>query len=465
MVFLQYRFLSLLILFGSLFLLSGCKNKNVQNYETSLTVWGVFDNEVDYSDINSLYSAANDSVGGVRYRKFTVDTYKEDLIDALASGNNPDIFMIHSTWLPDFIDKVAPAPPQILSANTVAPLVADVIATDTIVDGVVYAAAPSLDSLSLYYNKDIFNSAGITQPPTTWSEFDDVVKALTRIDVDGRITQAGATFGTAGNVNRPMDLLSVLMMQGGAEMSNDSSITFDETVRADSQTLSPGKDALLYYTSFARGGSRVYTWNQSQDYSIDAFTQGRAAMTISYSYHHNTIRAKNEQLNFAVAPLPQIDNETLGQQVNYPSYWMFVVAKNHALPQPEEDRVTVTNDLQIWESWQYIKALTYGGQNIALADPFGGTGTTLAFEKDLNVLYLEKTRKPPARKDLIASLRDDPLYGPFVRGNLIARSWVRRNADAIDQVLVDMITAVNSGSAVERALQEGSAKAQQIHSR
>ncbi len=465
MAFLRHRFSVLLLVLVGVLFLAGCKNKNVQRYETTLSVWGVFDNETDYSDINRMYSEAHEPVSRVQYRKFTVDTYKEDLIDALASGNNPDIFMIHSTWLPDFVDKISPAPQQILDANTVVPLVADVVATDTIVDGVVYGAAPSLDSLSLYYNKDIFNSAGITAPPATWSAFDDVVKALTRIDANGQITQAGATFGTANNVNRPMDLLSVLMMQGGAEMSDGASITFDETVRAGSETLSPGKDALLYYSSFARGGSRVYTWNQRQDYSIDAFTQGRAAMTISYSYHYNTIRAKNEQLNFAVAPLPQIDNETLGQQVNYPSYWMFVVAKNHSLPAAKEGRQVVTNELQSWESWQYIKAITYGGKNVAYADPFTGVEKVVALPQDLNALYLEKTGKPPARKDLIASLRDDPLFGPFVRGNLIARSWQRRNSDAIDQVLADMITAVNAGSAVDRALQEGSSKAQQIHTR
>jgi len=438
--------------------LSGCQGQD-KTYETSLTMWGVFDNEDDYHDVTRMYSAAHPYVQRINYRKLSVDTYKDDLLNALAAGNNPDIFMIHSTWLPDFADKIAPAPAQILRGRDVIPIVADVVVRDTIIDDTVMSVAPSLDSLALYYNKDIFNADGITSAPATWEEFDTVVKSLTRTDEEGGIVQSGATFGTANNINRPMDLLTVLMMQNGVEMAREGSIQFDRGTAASRQ---PGQDALRYYTSFARGDSRVYTWNQAQNYSIDAFAEGRAAMTISYSYHYDTIRAKNEQLNFAVAPLPQIDVDNLGQQVNYPSYWTYAVAKNHDLPAVRPDQAPLTNEGQVWESWQFLKAFAYGGPTTPLTDPFSGDAYTLNFEQDLAVAYLEKTRKPPARKDLIERLKGDVRYDPFVRGNLIARSWERRNADETDQVIADMIAEVNRGESVQRALEVGAQRAQQL---
>lgn len=444
-----------LTVFLPLFVLGsfGCKQE-VAEFNTTLSMWGVFDNEGDYKESLSAYAEAHPFVDGVSYRKLSIDTYKKDLINSLASGTNPDIFMIHSTWVPEFVDKVVPAPTAILSPGMVQSQFVDVVAADTIFDNQVYGVAPSVDSLALYYNKDVFNAAGITSPPATWDEFDDVVRRIRRIGEDGRILQSGAAFGTSTNINRSMDLLTVLMMQGGAEMARSGVAQFNEGFVSGGESILPGRDSLLYYTSFARGGSKVYTWNKAQHYSIDAFTEGGTAMTISYSYNYDAIKAKNEKLNFAVAPLPQIDNETLGRQVNYPNYWLYVVAKNREIPpRSQGEKFQVTNEMKIWEAWQFLKAFTLPSQQgVAMVSPLQGEQYALSFPFDLGAKYLERTGKPAARKDLIGMQQDDVRLSPFARGNLIARSWFRKNADEVDQVFADMIDSVNRGQSVEEAL-------------
>ncbi len=445
------------------FVFTGCK-KEAASFDTSLSVWGVFDNEGDYREVFNSYVGSHPHVSNISYRKFTIDTYRDDLLNALASGNNPDIFMIHNTWLPEFADKIAPAPKGMMNPEAITPNLADVATRDMIFGGEIFALTPTVDSLALYYNKDIFNAAGITSPPATWSEFDEIVKQLTQIDDNGRIIRSGATLGTAKNISRPEDILTVLMMQGGAEMTRGGSVFFDKGINAGSKAINPGRDALLYYTSFARGTSPVYTWNNAQHYSIDSFYEGTAAMTISYSYSYDTIKAKNEKLNFAVAPLPQIDDQSLGQQANFANYWMFVVAKNHKLDAPKQgETFQVNNRMKIWESWQFLRvfALHPGGQ-IQLRSPLDNSVYTTVFPIDLAKKYLEVTKKPPLRKDLIEQQKNDVRLGAFARGNLIARTWLRSNAEQVDDVFSEMIDNVNKGLSVEKALEAGAGKTQQL---
>ncbi len=446
-----------------LFVGFGCKER-LTEYNTSLTIWGVFDLEGDYREVSNIYTEAHPFVEHVTFRKFTIDTYKDDLINALAAGNGPDIFMIHNSWLPAFADKVSVAPQSIVSAQDVRSQFVDVVAADTIRDDQVFALAPSVDSLALYYNKDIFNAAGITSPPETWEEFDDVVTRLTRIGDDGRILQSGAALGTAQNVSRPTDILTALMMQGGAEMRSGQSAAFNRSVGSGSSFINPGRDALLYYTTFARGGSSVYTWNNRQHHSIDSFFEGTTAMTISYSYNYDTIRTKNEKLNFAIAPLPQIDNNTLGQQANYGNYWMYVVAKNRPIPEKRSDeKFQITNDMKVWESWQFLKAFTLAGAGeLPLVSSLDGSSYTVELSSDLAATYLAQTKKPAARLDLLEAQKNDQRFGAFALGNLIARSWERNNADAIDGIFFEMIDNVNRGQNIDKVLDLGAQRTTQL---
>src|SRR4030043_2137707 len=118
---------------------------------------------------------------------------------------------------------------------------------------------------------------------------------------------AGASIGTVKNINRGSDILMMLMLQTGAEMINlkRGEATFDEQVSAGGQMYQPGLNSLQFYTNFADPSKKSYTWNNYLDYSIDAFSQGKSAMMINYSFHISTIKAKQPHLRFGIAPVPQ----------------------------------------------------------------------------------------------------------------------------------------------------------------
>lgn len=433
------RFFSVVLLSSSFLMLSGCGEEKLPPYEMNLEIWGTFDDTEAIAQVASKYRDVNPYIKEVRYRKLAPETYKEDLINAMASGTGPDIFMIKNTWLPSIADKAAPAPPQIIDEKAVRESFVDVVAEDFLDDENRVIATPlSVDSLALYYNKDIFNAAGITAPPKTWEELIAMVPILTKVDSFGNINQSAVALGTGDNVNRSSDILLNLMMQFG------SSITDNQFVDESDQS------AVDFYTRFARLGLPTYTWNQRQHYSIDAFYEGTLAMMLNYSYHYPTIKQKNAKLNFAVAPLPQFKDKT---PVNFANYWGFAVAKNKTQPvvvNPKPGSVLSSDDYQkarIHEAWQFLDYLTmpHPTNTISLVNAFGTEPADVALPFDPAKQYLETTKKPAARRDLLETQKNDVVLGAYTGGNLIAKTWKPANTEQAEGLLVDVINTIVRG--------------------
>lgn len=431
-------FISVLFLGGALLVLSGCGESDPVSYEVSLEVWGTFDDSDAFNQVVNEYTKLNPYVKSIKYRKIAPETYKDDLLNAMASGNGPDIFMLRNTWLSGFADKAIPAPATFLTEKRLRDAFVDVVADDFLnADKQVMAVPLSVDSLALYYNKDIFNAAGITAPPKTWEELVAMIPLLVRQDEFGNLNQTAIALGAGENVNRSSDILLNLMQQYGASITEPH---FGDQ---------PNRQALEFYTQFARLGLPTYTWNQRQHYSIDAFYEGTLGMMINYSYHYPTIRQKNAKLNFAVAPLPQFKDRP---PVNFANYWGFAVTKNKAQvvdpSRPQQALSTENYQLaRVHEAWQFLSYLTlpHPSGTLTLTNAFSGTTADFPLPLDPAKKYIELTKKPAARRDLIDTQKGDVVLSPFVNGNLIAKSWKPGNTEQTEGLLVDAISTVGRG--------------------
>lgn len=439
----RYFFLFLLSL--GAFSLTGCGLKPAapESYQVALEVWGIFDDSDAYDKVFAEYRMLNPHVKTIQYRKLTPETYKEELVNALASGKGPDIFMMRNSWRLAFEDKTAPAPSVLITEKEYRESLVDVAATDFIgTDNKIFGIPTSVDSLALYYNKDLLNSAGISEPPTTWDEVSVAVRKLNAIDQFGTITRSGIALGTGLNINRSSDILAVMMMQLG------SGITYP---RSDGQiTLSDGESvqALDFYAQFARVGSPNYSWNAREHYSIDAFYEGTLAMMVNYSWQYETIKQKNAKLNIGIAPLPQFDT---ADPVNLANYWGYAVAKNKTAPEARTNTAPIDqvkyNDLRTFESWQFLKYLALAGKEkkVMLYNALSQTGKEFTLNTDPTKEYLEVTHKPAARRDLVTEQQKDVVLSSFALGNLIAKNWYQGDPEAVDGVLTDTIDNVNRG--------------------
>jgi len=424
------KLFSILILpafFSSIFA-AGCGGGGTTKPQPiTLEFWGVFD---DTQVIQTLTFAfiKQYSYYKINYHKKDIATYEQDLIDALAAGRGPDVFYINNTWLPKHIDKLAAAPETLITPKSVKDSFVDVVAQDFISENKVYALPMSVDNLALFYNKDLLNSQGIASPPQTWTDFNTNVEKLTQRDEKNNILLAGASLGTAKNINRSTDILAALMIQSGAKMVSDekSQATFASSISlSNGQPFNPGVQALTFYTNFANPFKKVYTWNDFQHYSIDAFVEGKAAMMLSYAYQIPLIKARAPHLNWAVAPLPQIAKDSY--TATFANYWGLAASKADATKVPY--------------IWNFINWATSNQESLKT--------------------YLSATQKPAGRRDLIDSQKNDELLSVFAQQSLIAQSWWEVDNVAIENIFANMIDAVNiSGKTPNVAVQ---AAAQQVN--
>jgi len=449
------RMLSALLVVLAVPFFSGCGTQT-KSYAVKLEIWGMLDESVVYNDVITKYKELNPYAVDIKYRKFSPDTYKQELIDGLASGQGPDIFLINNTWLPSFENKIEPAPSVLISEQEMATNFPDVVSFDFLGQQKVYAVPLSVDSLQLYYNKDIFNAAGITTPPKNWQEFSADVQALTRVDATGNIIKAGVAMGTTQNVSRFADIFTMLMIQNGVQLPAKKGETakIDQgVVGQDGNIIQAGEQALGYYTQFAKTstGSNLpnpfYSWNSRQVNSIEAFAGGNVAMMLGYAWQGKDLKNKNPKLNFAVAPLPQVD---ITKPATIAGYWGYAVAKNKISPTTNQQGVAVApvgNEVRTHEAWQFLKFLTLKNSGkVTLVNAITKGSKEFPVNYDPALEYLKKTNQPAARRDLIELQKIDAQLGVFAQGNLIARSWYRVDPENTEKIFAEGIDAVISGS-------------------
>ena len=180
--------------------------------KTNLEFWGVFDSEESYNLAVAAYRETYPGVT-VNYRRFTdVAGYERTLLDALASGTGPDIFMMRNRSLPRDINKLVPVPAAKFSILALRNLFPQIVESDFVSGGAIYALPVSIDTLALYYNHDHFDQAVITSPPATWEEFEAAVPKLVKKEKSEITRAAAAIGGSADSVENAVDILSLLMV-------------------------------------------------------------------------------------------------------------------------------------------------------------------------------------------------------------------------------------------------------------
>ena len=177
-----------------------------------------------------------------------------------------------------------------------------VVQRDLVRNGAIYGIPLEIDTLSLFVNNQLFQSAGL-QPPTNWDDLVNDARVMTVKDKDGKIKTAGAALGTYSNIYHAPDIVSLLFAQNGVDLNN----------------LQTGTDraagALTFYTSFATDQNNV--WDNTLDPSILVFSRGDLAMYFGYSYDYFAIKQANPSLSFQIVPVPQLSSP----RVTMASYW------------------------------------------------------------------------------------------------------------------------------------------------
>ena len=268
----------------------------------AIKIWGPL-NAVAFTEALRKVADNDSRLSQVTYEQKDPTTYESELTNALANGLGPDLFLMRQDYVIKDAGKVLPFPFETLPA---AQFQRDFIqATSPFVSESGIIGIPLFaDPLVLYVNNDVLATAGYSQPPQFWDELLDMAAKLTKKDDSGSIMRSAIALGEYKNVNNAKDIVSTLILQaGGSITARDSSGQLQPTLSGSGEAA---VTALRFYTEFADPSKAHYSWNRSRPDAQRAFASGELALYIGFASEEPLIKKANANLNYTLAPLPQI---------------------------------------------------------------------------------------------------------------------------------------------------------------
>jgi len=338
------------------------------------------------------------------------DTFETDLIEALASGTGPDLFLLPENSLYRFENKTIPIPYANLSVDIFRANYAQ-IADVLLAKNGVLGFPMAIDPLIMYYNPNLLEAKGISLPPKTW---DDVVAIAPKLTVKtnaGIVSKASIGLGEYTNIENAKAIISALFMQAGSPIvSRDSAGTYTPKLLGFGATT----DALRFYMSFSDASNPVYTWNKSLRSSRDMFVAGDLAMYLGFASELPTIARLNPNLKFFVSSFPQSQD---GLHSGFGRLYSIVISKSS-------------------------KNLTgaYGVAGLFAASPVAD-----AMTQSLSMTPVLRTK---------LAVKPQTTFGPIIYDQaLVARTWIDPDTTASDTLFKTMVADITSGrTAIDQAI-------------
>lgn len=392
-----------LFLVGGVIAFATYKGGGSSNTLPTVTIWGTFPEDVFDQYIGSINNAAAESLS-IRYVQVSPASFSSQFISALARGAGPDVILVTADSILPHHDKLAPIPFSALPQRTFTDTYIQEANTYISSNGI-YALPFVVDPLVMYWNRDMFDAAGVATYPTTWDQFTGLNKKLTSKDQNGYVRKSAIALGLFGNVNNAREILGTLFLQSGNPVTGISSSGEIQTTIKLGYPADP-QNVVTFFTKFVNPNNPDYSWNRSLPTAKSAFLAGSLATYFGFASELLDIKEKNPNLNYDVALMPQIKN---GVRATYGRMYGFSIVRSSP---------------NINAAYQVISQLT-SSQYIPYIS---------------SKLYL-----PSVRRNVIDQGSTDPNITIFNQSALISRTWIDVDPNRSAQIMSDMIESYTSG--------------------
>ncbi|MFA4890529.1 MAG: extracellular solute-binding protein [Candidatus Paceibacterota bacterium] len=414
-------FVAVLIFAG---VLPGFNQKGGRGNAVSVSVWGPFSDK-EIGPLISKFNESNTDFFSISYTEKDPANYKNNLLNAMAAGNSPDVWFVSQDMVLAHKDKIQVIPFASFSERNFKDMFID--SGDVFLNKKeenVVAFPYVIDPLVLYWNRDLFSSASIAQPPKYWDEFLANSGALTKINDSGNIIQSGAALGEFRNIRNAKEILSLMILQTGNKIINPVDLSVVWNNKNDS-VLAPAENSLRFFGEFSNPKKTSYSWNRSLNNSLSMFAGGKLAMYFGYASEFNKIKGMNPHLNFDVAAAPQIK----GGPINATFSKIYSLAISKTSPKS-----------------QAAVSLIYA-----------------LLEKSFNNQFAESLFLAPARRDALSEGNKNQILSVFYKSAVMARTWLEPDSEAVSVIFQNMIeSSVTGKQRISEAVSEATAQLENL---
>jgi multiple sugar transport system substrate-binding protein len=215
--------------------------------------------------------------------------------------------------------------------------------------------------------------------------------------------------GNASNVEHFSDIIGLLMLQNGADLSDP--------------TTKEAQEALQFYTNFMKVDK---VWSDTLPSSTTAFARGEVAMMFAPSWRAHEILAINPNLQFGISSMPSLGSD----KVAWASYW----AEGVNSKSDNKDA-----------AWKLLKYLS---SKEVMQKLYSDQAETRTFGE------------PYSRVDLADSVATDPYVSTYLKDAPNASSWYLNSYthdnginDQMIKYYTDAVNAVLAGKTPAEARQ------------
>jgi multiple sugar transport system substrate-binding protein len=272
--------------------------------------------ELPAGSLRSIIDQFEDENPGIKVKLISTpfsNTY-DQIVAGAATGTLSDVVGMGGPWVNDLARQGAIAPldnfmvPSKLDSNEIGKIIK--------INGQCFMFPVVLFIYPLYINLDLFQKAGIAEPPKTRSEFFEIAKRLTIPNKNQYGWVLPLSLQTPNGIQN--EVLSWVWASGKHILKNGK----PDLTNADVI------DAMKFVDSlFKAGVISPGSFSKTEQDKVEEFTNGRVAMMIGSLAHINTIRARNPSLRFTISPIPVIDGYNGKQGILY-APWGIGISNN-----------------------------------------------------------------------------------------------------------------------------------------
>ncbi len=262
----------------------------------AITFWynNTGDEAVIYEKAISEYNASQSSY---KVEGLSV-TDAQKLIVAMSSNESPDVIKISNQTVTQYqknglLESLQPfADKESFDAS----IYSEQAMNANSVDGEIYALPLDAYTIQLFYNKDLLEAAGYTEPPKTMEEMYEMAVAATKTAADGTIEVLGYPLFPYASARQEL-----IYGFGGSWWSEDSKVTPDNSGILDSLNRN-----VAYRNQF--GGKAldgfIGTANTNRYTEQDMFFQGKQLFRLDGSWLPTMMKNFNSTVNYGITLVP-----------------------------------------------------------------------------------------------------------------------------------------------------------------
>jgi multiple sugar transport system substrate-binding protein len=239
-----------------------------------------------FAEAERAFEAANPDTD-IQIEVVPWDALGQKLTADIAAGTNPDIAIIGTHWLIDYVKRDVVEPLDGFITDEFSGRFIDPFLSAAVMGGKTYGLPIAASARAMYYNKDLFAKAGIAEPPKTWDELKAAAEKISALgeDVHG--------FGLQGREIETDIYYYYAMWSQGVEI-------LDENGRSGLSSDGAIAAARIYKELIDKGFTQPNVTLYSRPDVERLFKQGKIGMMITAPL----LKEDAPKLNYGVTPIP-----------------------------------------------------------------------------------------------------------------------------------------------------------------